>query len=139
MAHDIHTLALTDLAAHALKFFAGLVYPDPFVLLNGSSLEDKLPPERYEANPNRVVEKAWGYRMPPLANNLRRIVDPVDQKWVASRIVDQSFKTMMLSLNHDQPWWRFDNLIYALVTEFQGTSFKIFGDLLRDNPPRSCH
>jgi pimeloyl-ACP methyl ester carboxylesterase len=132
--HSYGGMVITGVADRAARFLSGLVYLDAFVPPNGSGLEQMLPPERQEANLNRVAEQGEGWRIAAPENNLWGIVAAEDRAWVERRIVEHPFKCMTQPLTHGDPWMNIANRTFVLATGNPASPFHAIADGFRADP-----
>lgn len=104
-----------------------LVYLDAFVLQNGQSLHDTLPPEQRAAQISSLID---GHKVPPIpveVFNLRG----ADGAWVTAQATAQPLATFQQPLALRGDLDRVRNVHYVLATEFPGSPFPQFYERAR--------
>jgi pimeloyl-ACP methyl ester carboxylesterase len=106
-----------------------LVYLDAFVLQNGQSLHDTLPPEQRDGQIASLVD---GHKVPPIPVAVFN-VPGADGAWVTAQATMQPLATFQQKLALRGGLDRVRNVHYVLATEFHGSPFPQFYERARAN------
>jgi pimeloyl-ACP methyl ester carboxylesterase len=112
--HSYGGCVISGVADHAPERLSALVYLDAFVLQDGQSLFDVLPPEAREGQLQRTREVGEGWRIPPIPAEVFN-VNAADRAWVDSRCTPQPLATFQqpLRLTGGQPAVESTSYIFA--------------------------
>ena len=104
-----------------------LVYLDAFVLENGQSLHDTLPPEQRAAQIEGTRKHGDGWQVPPIPAEFFNVGEE-DREWVDAQGTVQSLATFQQRLELRGGIERIRNITYVLATDFAGSPFRQFYD-----------
>jgi pimeloyl-ACP methyl ester carboxylesterase len=95
--HSYAGLVISGVADRAPGRIGALVYLDAFVLQDGQSLHDTLPPEAREGQLQAAREVGEGWRVPPIPAEVFN-VNAADRAWVDSQCTPQPLATFQQPL-----------------------------------------
>lgn len=124
--HSYSGCVVTGVADRMPERVRALVYLDAFVLENGQSLHDTLPPEQREAQIEGAREHGDGWNAPPIPAEFFN-VGPEDRAWVDAQSTMQSLATFQQRLPLTGGIDRVPRS-YVLATDFPATPFRQFYD-----------
>jgi pimeloyl-ACP methyl ester carboxylesterase len=126
--HSYGGCVISGAADRIPERIAALVYLDAFVLEDGQSLHDTLPPEQRDVQLNLAQEAGEGWKVPPIPAEAFN-VNPVDRSWVNSQCTMQSLATftqpIKLTARPDVPP---KHSTYILASGWNGSPFQQFYD-----------
>ena len=125
VGHSYGGCVISGVADRIGEKIASLVYLDAFVLENGQSVYDTLPPEQRQAQLDALAGGGDDWRVPPIPAAAFN-VNPADRAWVDAQCTPQPLACFQqkLSLTHDRP--PVAAIHYVLATDWQGTPFTQF-------------
>ncbi len=128
--HSYAGCVVTGVADRIPERVRALVYLDAFVLEDGQSLHDTLPPEQRAAQIESVRAHGEGWKVPPIPPEYFN-VGAEDRDWVNAQGTVQSYATFTQPLALRGGAGRVRNVSYVLATEFPGSPFKQFYERAR--------
>ena len=127
--HDVFTPTLTGVADRVPDRLRALVYLDAFILEDGQSLHDTLPPPARAAQVDGANKAGDGWRVPPIPAELFN-VNVADRAWVDAQCTPQSLATFSqrLSLRNRFPA---EKVTHVLATNYEQSPFRAFHELAK--------
>lgn len=125
VGHSYGGCVISGVADRLGEKIAALVYLDAFVLEDGQSLHDTLPPEHRQGQVDGAMALGEGWRVPPIPAAVFN-VNAADRAWVDAQCTDQPLATFQqkLRLAHKAAPPRTIHYIYA--ADWEGTPFTAF-------------
>lgn len=125
--HSYAGCVVTGVADRVPDRLRALVYLDAFVLENGQSLHDAVPPELRDAQVQAAQEHGDGWQVPPIPAELFN-VNEADRAWVDSQCTPQSLATFQqrLTLRNVVPP---EKVTHVLATDYENSPFGPFHEL----------
>ena len=102
-----------------------LVYLDAFVLKNGQSLHDTLPPDQRNMQMEATLRDGEGWKVPPIPAEVFN-VNPSDREWVNRHCTPQPLATFQQALQLTGKADRVKNVTFILANGFEGSPFPQF-------------
>ncbi len=120
---------ITGVADRLPERLRALVYLDAFVLENGQSLHDTLPPPARAAQVDGANKDGDGWRVPPIPAEYFN-VNAADRAWVDAQCTPQSLATFAqrLSLRNRFPA---EKVTHVLATDYPESPFRHFHELAK--------
>jgi pimeloyl-ACP methyl ester carboxylesterase len=125
--HSYGGCVITGVADRVPERLRALVYLDAFILENGQSLFDVLPPEGAPAN--GAAEIGDGWRVPPIPAEWFK-VNPADRAWVDRQCTPQSLATFSHRLRVDNVFPA-SKVTHILATGFEKPPFAKFHEIAK--------
>ena len=128
--HSYAGCVVTGVADRLPERVRALIYLDAFVLENGQSLHDTLPPEQRAAQIEGARVHGDGWKAPPIPAEVFN-VGVEDRAWVNAQGTVQSLATFSQRLALRGGVGKIRDVRYVLATEFQGSPFPPFYERAR--------
>jgi pimeloyl-ACP methyl ester carboxylesterase len=127
VGHSYGGIVISGVADQLAERIKALVYLDAFVLDDGQSLYDALPPEARQAQLDGVAASGDGWRVPPISAEAFN-VNPADRAWVDAQCTPQPLACFeqKLRLTRSEPPVGASH--YILATGWEGSPFHQFHD-----------
>jgi pimeloyl-ACP methyl ester carboxylesterase len=128
--HSYGGAVISGVADRIPDRIGALVYLDAFVLENGQSLHDTLPPPVRNAQLERTLESGEGWKVPPIPAEAFQ-VNAQDLDWVNRQCTMQPLPTFQQPLHLTGGIARVSNVTYILATGWAPSPFPTFFDLAK--------
>jgi pimeloyl-ACP methyl ester carboxylesterase len=127
--HSYSGCVITGVADRVPERIRALVYLDAFVIEDGQSLHDTLPPPARAAQLEGAKKDGDGWRVPPISAEFFK-VNPADRAWVDAQCTPQSLATFTqrLALRNRFPA---DRTTHVLATGYEQSPFPPFHELAK--------
>ena len=102
-----------------------LVYLDAFVLENGQSLHDTLPPDQKKLQIELAQQHGEGWKVPPIPAGVFG-VNATDLEWVNGQCTMQSLATFQQAITLTRNRNMVENVTFILATGWSGSPFHQF-------------
>jgi len=125
--HSYAGCVITGVADRLPERLRALVYLDAFIIENGQSLHDTLPPRARAAQVEGANKDGDGWRVPPIPAEFFQ-VNPADRAWVDSQCTPQSLATFAqpLPLRNRFPAKK---VTHVLATGYKESPFPPFHEI----------
>jgi len=123
--HSYGGCVVSGAADRVPERIGALVYLDAFVLEDGQSLHDSLPPEMRNAQLEGVRKLGDGWKVPPIPAEVFE-VNSADREWVNRQCTVQPLATFQQPLRLTGGIDRIQNVTYVLATGYSQTPFPPF-------------
>ena len=127
--HSYSGCVITGVADRVPERLRALVYLDAFILENGQSLHDTLPPSVRAAQVDGANKRGDGWRVPPISAEFFQ-VNKADRAWVDAQCTPQSLATFAtrLTLRNRFPA---EKVTHVLATGYEQSPFPPFHELAK--------
>jgi pimeloyl-ACP methyl ester carboxylesterase len=122
--HSYAGCVITGVADRVPERIRALVYLDAFVLENGQSLHDTLPPRVRDAQVEGARRAGEGWLVPPITAEAFN-VNPADRAWVDAQCTPQPLATFQQRLQVRRIFPA-AKITYVLATGYEGSPFTPF-------------
>jgi pimeloyl-ACP methyl ester carboxylesterase len=127
--HSYGGCVVTGVADRSAERLHAVVYLDAFILENGQSLHDALPPEVAEPQVRGARESGDGWRVPPITAEFFQ-VNAADRAWVDRQCTPQPLATFQQRLRVDRQF-PVSNVTHILATGYEHSPFPPFHELAK--------
>ena len=127
--HSYGGCVITGVADRVPERLRALVYLDAFILENGQSLFDVLPPAVSGAQTSGASEIGDGWRVPPISAEFFQ-VNSADRAWVDRQCTPQSLATFQHRLRVDKVFPA-SKITHILATGYQQSPFSPFHEIAK--------
>ena len=128
--HSYGGCVITGAADRVPERIRALVYLDAFILENGESLHDVLPPVVAVGQAREAAEKGNGWQVPPISAEFFR-VNTADRQWVDKQCTPQALATFQQRL-HLRNVFPPAKCTHILATGYEQSPFPPFHDTAKD-------
>jgi pimeloyl-ACP methyl ester carboxylesterase len=125
VGHSYGGCVISGVADRMAEKIAALVYLDAFVLENGQSLHDTLPPEHRQGQLDGAAALGDGWRVPPIPAAVFN-VNEADRAWVDAQCTAQPLASFQQKLTLDPGAAAVRSIHYIYAAGWEGTPFTGF-------------
>jgi pimeloyl-ACP methyl ester carboxylesterase len=125
--HSYGGCVISGVADRIADRIGALVYLDAFVLENGQSLHDVLPPAMRDAQLEQALKTGDGWKLPPIPAEVFQ-VNAQDRDWMNRQCTLQPLATFQQRLHLTGEIARIENVTYILATGWAPSPFPPFYD-----------
>lgn len=125
--HSYGGAVISGVADRVPDRVGALVYLDAFVLENGQSLHDTLPPDQRSLQIELAQQHGEGWKVPPIPAGVFG-VNATDLEWVNGQCTMQSLATFQQAVTLTRNRNMVENVTFILATGWSGSPFHQFYD-----------
>ncbi len=125
--HSYGGAVISGVADRVPDRVGALVYLDAFVLENGQSLHDTLPPDQKSLQIELAQQHGEGWKVPPIPAGVFG-VNATDLEWVNGQCTMQSLATFQQAVTLTRNRNMVENVTFILATGWSGSPFHQFYD-----------
>lgn len=125
--HSYGGAVISGVADRVPDRVGALVYLDAFVLENGQSLHDTLPPDQKNLQIELAQQHGEGWKVPPIPAGVFG-VNATDLEWVNGQCTMQSLATFQQAVTLTRNRNMVENVTFILATGWSGSPFHQFYD-----------
>ena len=128
--HSYGGCVISGAADRVADRIGALVYLDAFVLQDGQSLHDTLPPEQRELQLTLSKQHGEGWKTPPIPAEVFN-VNAADREWVDRQCTMQSLATFQQPLKLTGRLDSVKNITFILASGWNDSPFPVFHELAK--------
>jgi len=125
VGHSYGGCVISGVADRLTAKIKALVYLDAFVLKDGQSLHDTLPPEHRQAQLDRAAASGNDWQVPPIPAAVFN-VNEADRAWVDAQCTPQPLASFQQKLTLVSAGVATDRIHYIFASGWEGTPFTAF-------------
>jgi pimeloyl-ACP methyl ester carboxylesterase len=128
--HSYGGCVISGVADRIPDRIGALVYLDAFILEDGQSLYDTLPPEQRDLQLEAAARQGEGWKVPPIPAEVFN-VNAGDRDWVNRQCTMQPLATFQQALQLRAPLDAKKPVLFILATGFENSPFRHFYELAK--------